>query len=371
MDRRHGARVFDRIGLVQIDSVNVLCRSQELPLFARLGPHPRDLIPRMTERGDLFEYWAHEASHCPVELHPLLRWRMNDAAEGVGVWGSVASVARTEPGLVARVFDQIAAEGPLTTRDIQDGGDRSAGMWGWSPGKRALEYLFWSGRITARRGANFERVYDLPERMLAPAVLNTPTPPREVAQRQLIMVAARASGVATPADLADYFRLHVPTTRRLVRELIAEGQLQSVVIEGWRDGAVAPATITVPRAITARALLSPFDSLIWNRSRTERLFAMRYRIEIYVPASKRVHGYYVLPFLLDDALVARVDLKADRQAGVLRVRAAFAEPHTDHDRVAAELWCELGQLAPFLGLTDIDIAPVGDLAPRLATASRR
>lgn len=365
VDRRHGVRVFDQVGVIQIDSVNVLCRSQELPLFARLGDHRRDLIPQMTGSNVIFEYWGHEASHLPVDLHPLLRWRMEDAQAGVGVWGMVATAALNDAPLLRRIHDQIASDGPLTTRDITDGGPRTAGMWGWSPAKRAVEYLFWSGQVTARRGPHFERIYDLPERMLPSAVIDAPTPPRDEAQKSLILIAAHAMGVATAADLADYFRLNGPTTRRLVAELAAEERLHPVHVDGWRDQGYTADTIRIPRRVPCRALLSPFDSLIWNRDRTERLFGMRYRIEIYVPRAKRVHGYYVLPFLLGDRLVARVDLKADRQAGILRVQSAHHEPGVDVEHVSAELAAELGDLAAFLGLTGVVAEPTGDLAPHL------
>jgi uncharacterized protein YcaQ len=365
VDRRHATAVFGEVGVIQIDSVNVLCRSQELPLFARLGAHPRDLINRMTQSNTIFEYWGHEASHLPVDLHPVFRWRMEDARTGVGTWRMVGAAARDDPTLVRRIHDQVALDGPITTRDLIDGGPRSDGMWGWSPGKRALEYLFWSGQITARRGPNFERIYDLPERMLPATVIEAPTPSRVDSQKSLIMIAARAMGVATAADLADYFRLHGPTTRRLVADLVSEGRLGTVHVDGWRDPAFVTGEPRVPRRLPVRALLSPFDSLIWNRDRTERLFGMRYRIEIYVPRSKRVHGYYVLPFLLGDRLVARVDLKADRQAGVLRVQSAHGEPDIDVDHVSDELATELGELAAFLGLGSVTVEHHGDLARHL------
>ena len=368
VDRRHGRRVLDRVGVIQIDSVNVVCRSQELPLFARLGHHRRDLIPSMTAAGDVFEFWAHEASHVPVDLHPLLRWRMADAREGRGTWGGVAAIARDDPTLVASVLAQVAEGGPLTTSMLEGGGDRSDGMWGWSPGKRALEYLFWSGQVTARRGPNFERWYALPEHYLAPELLARPTPPPADAKAELLVLAARCHGVGTARDLADYFRLNVPESRPLLERLVAEGRLVPAEVAGWRDPAYLHPEARRPNEPKGRALLSPFDSLVWERARTERIFGFRYRIEIYVPEPKRVHGYYVLPFLLDGHLVARVDLKADRKAGILRVRGAFVEGGTDARRVAEELASELGELATFLGLDGVEAEPRGDLAPALAAA---
>ncbi len=371
VDRRHARRVLDRVGLLQIDSVNVLVRSQELPLFARLGAHRRDLVARLTEAGDLFEYWGHEASHLPVGLHPLLRWRMEDARVGLGTWGRIARFAQEEAALVAHVLAQVRAR-PLTVGMLDGGGARGADMWAWSPGKVALEYLFWSGQITARRGPNFERWYDLPERVLPAAVLAAPTPPPREAKKELLLVGARSHGVGTARDLADYFRLNVPESRPLLAELVAEGRLDPVRVEGWSEAAFLHPGARRARRIRGRALLSPFDSLVWERSRTERIWGFRYRIEIYVPKPKRVHGYYVLPFLLDGELVARVDLKADRQAGVLLVQSAFAEPGVELDRVAAELAAELADLASFLGLGHgIEVRPRGDLAPDLASAVAR
>lgn len=373
VDRRHGRRVLDRVGLIQIDSVNVLVRSQELPLLARLGPHRRDLLPSMTEAGDLVEYWAHEASHLPPALLPLLRWRMDDARQGIGTWNGVAAIAREEPGLVASVLVQVAERGPLTTSMLEGGGQRGDGMWGWSPGKRALEYLFWSGQVTARRGPNFERWYDLPERMLPAAALDPATPTPVDAKKELLVLGARSHGVGTARDLADYFRLNVPESRALLAELVDEGRLLPAEVRGWRERAYLHPDARRPNTPRDRALLSPFDSLVWERDRTERIWGFRYRIEIYTPAAKRVHGYYVLPFLLDGDLVARVDLKADRAAGALLVRGAFAEDRVHGDpphlaRVADELAAELAVLAGFLGLDGVEVASNGDLAPALTSS---
>ncbi len=366
VDRRHGRKVLDRVGLIQIDSVNVVVRSQELPMFARLGDHRRDLIPMMTKGGDLFEYWAHEASHLPVGLQPLLRWRMDDAREGRGTWKGVAAIRHEEPDLVRSVLDQVRARGPVTTSMIEGGGDRSEGMWGWSPGKRALEYLFWSGEITARRGPNFERWYDLPERMLPASVVEAPTPSPADAKKELLVIGARSHGVGTARDLADYFRLNIPESRPLLDELVDEGRLLPAEVTGWKDKAYLHPDARRPNNPRGRALLSPFDSLVWERDRTERIWGFRYRIEIYVPKPKRIHGYYVLPFLLDGRLVARVDLKSDRKAGVLLVQGAFGEDGIDEPLVAQELLGELRALAAFLGLDGVEVKPHGDLAPALA-----
>ncbi len=371
VDRRHGRRVLDHVGLIQIDAVNVVVRSQELPLFARLGHHRRDLIAQMTAGGDLFEYWGHEASHLPVALHPLLRWRMDDARQGRGTWGAVARIAQEDAGLVAHVLAQVGQR-RLTVGMLEGGGERGDGMWAWSPGKMALEYLFWSGQVTARRGPNFERWYDLPERALPSAILAMETPAPAEAKKELLLIGARSHGLGTAKDLTDYFRLNLLESRPLLAELVAEGRLLPVTVEGWDQPAFLHPGARRPRWIKGRALLSPFDSLVWERARTERIWGFRYRIEIYVPKHKRIHGYYVLAFLVDGELVARVDLKADRKAGVLLVQAAYGEDAIDVGPFAAELAAELTELATFLGLPGGPvIQPGGDLAPELATALAR
>ncbi|MHA3704263.1 winged helix-turn-helix domain-containing protein [Jatrophihabitans sp. YIM 134969] len=376
VDARHIRRVFDRVALLQIDSVNVLSRSHYLPVFARLGAYPRDLLDKLTGftagplQRETFEYWAHEASILPLRLHPLLRWRMERAADEA--WGGMRT-ARESPGLLDQVRG-LFGEGPVRAVDTGLAPPRRepGQMWNWHLGKEALGYLFWAGEVTAARRVNFERWYDLTERVLPATVVQAPTPSREDAHRELVRVSARALGVATEPDLGDYFRLPRAESKLRVAELVEAGELQPVEVQGWGR---APAYLWPgakrPRRVDARALLSPFDSLVWFRPRTERLFGMRYRIEIYTPAAQRVYGYYVLPFLLGDRLVGRVDLKADRQAGVLRVQAAFAEPDVpDHDRarVAGELAAALRELAAWLDLDDVAVVPRGDLAGELDAA---
>ncbi|HEX3761715.1 MAG TPA: crosslink repair DNA glycosylase YcaQ family protein [Kofleriaceae bacterium] len=371
---RHARAVFDAVSLIQIDSVNVVCRSQELPLWARLGAHGRDALPQLCERRAIFEYWAHEASLMPVELHPLLRWRMADAASGA--WRSVRGIAQRDPGYVAAVRAEVHARGALTARELEDREPartrtrKPQGWWSWDDRKRALAYLFWAGEITATRSwTTFERVYAPPDRVLPAQVLAAPTPTPDDARRELVAHAARALGVATVRDLADYFRITVPLARPRVAELVEAGRLIPVAVEGWGEPGYLDASAPPPRAVDARALLSPFDSLIWERRRTERVFGFRYRIEIYTPAARRTHGYYVLPFLHGDALVARVDLKADRAAGALLVHAAYAEPGAPATTAGA-LADELTAFARWLGLERVAVARRGDLARRLASALR-
>jgi uncharacterized protein len=378
VDVRHLRRALDALGIVQLDSVNVFSRSHYMPLFSRLGPYPRETLDELTvhqdgrngrpsraDRRELFEYWGHEASLIPIDMQPLLRWRMARADDLA--WTGVARVAKDEPGLVKRVLAMVRDEGPIRASAVgSPKRERRAGeMWNWNAGKKALEYLFFSGQVTAERRVNFERLYDLPERVLPAEVLAMPTPPEDEAQRELLLVAARRLGVASEPDLGDYFRLPRKESKARLAELVEAGALRTVAVKGWDVPAYAPHDLKVPRRVRARALLTPFDSMVWARDRTERLFDFRYRIEIYVPAAKRVHGYYVLPFLLGDRLVGRVDLKSDRQAGVLRVVGAFAEPGVEPAEVAHELADELRLVSEWQGLGGVKVGRKGDLAPAL------
>jgi uncharacterized protein YcaQ len=346
-----------------------------MPVFSRLGAYDRGLLDRIAGHGGgpiqrrLVEYWAHEASLIPVELHPLLRWRMANVEHQA--WRSIARIGRERPELVARTLALVAEHGPIRAR--QAGGERTGAgpgaMWNWHDGKVALEHLFFTGQITAARRVNFERHYDLTERVLPLAVQQVPTPAADAAQRELVRIAARALGVATEPDLGDYFRLPRAASRARVAELVAGGELLPVSVEGWQAPAYMWPKTRRPRRLRARALLSPFDSLIWFRPRTERLFGFHYRIEIYTPAAQRRHGYYVLPFLLGERIVARVDLKADRQRDALRVKGAFAEPDVEPDAVARELAAELRLAADWLGLNGLVVEERGDLAQMLARAA--
>ena len=369
VDRRHLHRVLDRTALLQIDSVNVLARAHYLPIYSRLGAYPRSLLEQAAwgRRKVLFEYWAHEASLLPLEMQPLLRWRMAQADRGEATWGRLKPFAGERRPEADAVRARITAEGPLAASDLE-GPKGPGGWWGWSDAKSALEWLFWTGQITTTtRRASFERVYDLTERVLPRSILERPTPSEPDAQRQLLRIAARAHGVATAGDLRDYFRLSPEYAKPRLAELVETGELIPVRVEGWAQQAYLNPGAKQPRRVRARALLAPFDPLIWERARTERLFGVRYRIEIYTPADKRLHGYYVLPFLLGNRLVARVDLKADRAAGRLLVQGAHAEPGAPED-VAPQLATELRMMAGWLGLERVQVQPSGDLAGALKAA---
>jgi uncharacterized protein len=328
----------------------VLERAHYLPGFSRLGPYDRAALDRLSHRAPrrLFEYWGHEASLLPVGFHPLLRWRMERAAHEA--WGSMQRVQRERPELVADVLTQVRDRGPIAASELDHDGPKRAGpWWSWSDAKRAIEWLFWSGQVSSARRRRFERLYDLPERVLPAGVIATPTPAVDEAQRELVRIASRALGVAAERDLRDYFRLPTGETKLRIAELVEAGELYEVEVEGWgRAPAYLARRARIPRAVDAAALIGPFDSLLWERSRLRRLFEFDYRLEIYVPEPKRIHGYYVLPFLLGDRLVARVDLKADRRAGVLRARAIHLEqtaPPETRDALRGELASMAGWLS--------------------------
>lgn len=357
-----GAKAFGDLvrvlGVVQIDSVNVLVRSHYLPAFSRRGSYDRALLEKAAYDGHnrrLFEYWGHEASLLPIEWQPLFRWRMEAARRGEGVWTRLRRFATEHADAVASVRAQLRDRGPLGAGDLVDGGRGKGSWWGWSHGKEILEWLFWTGEVTTFTRRNFERVYDFTERVLPEEIASAPTPSREDAQRELMTIAARALGIATLRDLRDYFRLPTTDAAHRLQELVDAGVLVPVIVEGWKQQAYLHCDARVPRAIDATALLSPFDSLVWERQRTHRLFDFHYRLEIYTPVEKRLHGYYVLPFLMGERIVARVDLKADRKNGVLQVRGGSAEQGTKVGEVAARLAPQLQSLAEWLDLDEVRV----------------
>jgi uncharacterized protein len=375
--RRHIVAASDRIGMLQIDSVNVLMRAHYLPLFSRLGAYPVKLLDEASyspKRRHFFEYWGHEACLLPLEVFPLLRWRMERARNFIGTWSGIARFAKSNQDFVERVFETVREHGPASAGEIarhlvEERPRAPRGWWGWTESKAALEFLFWCGRITTATRRNFARVYDLVEKVIPHEILTKPTPPCEEAQRRLIGIAGRALGVATETDLRDYFRLQTEETRARIAELVETGELMPVLVENWK--AYLHRDAKIPRRMSAQALISPFDPLIWERKRPERLFQFRYRIGIYTPAHKREDGYYVLPFLLGDELVARVDLKAERKQGKLQVLSAQEERGADRVRVAEALADELLLLARWVGLEEVAVSDRGGLAGPLRSVLKK
>ena len=373
----HVRRVIDRLGLLQIDSVNVLTRAHYLPLFSRLGNYDSEHLDaiawgRKSRRG-LFEFWAHEASLLPLSSQPLWRWRMDRAARNAGDGkGKLHSFRRQKAKYIGEILHEVVDRGALAASELANAGPGRGAWWGWSDGKLALEWLFFAGHLTtATRRGTFERVYDLTERVLPAAVQAMPTPSPEDAQRELLRMSARALGVATETDLRDYFRLGVADTKARLAELLDAGDLLQVEVEGWQKPGYLDPAARQPRTVEARALLAPFDPLIWERDRTHRIFDFFYRIEIYTPLAKRKHGYYVLPFLLGDRLVARVDLKADRANSTLLVHAAHLEKDANAKAVAGSLREELRLMADWLGLEKLSLPRSGEFGRALTGTTGR
>ncbi|GAA4267708.1 winged helix-turn-helix domain-containing protein [Frondihabitans peucedani] len=359
-------QTVDRLGLLQIDSVNVFERSHYLPLYARLGPYDRALADRLTfaRSGRYTEYWAHEAAFLPVTSWPLMRWRMDEYRDWYAAHDD--SWAAANRPMLDWLLAELRASGPLRASEIEhDANVRQGPWWGWSDVKRGLEALFRTGDVVSAGRTRFERTYGLPEQILPSEVLDAVVP-RHDAHRALVAHAARAHGIGTATDLADYFRLKNVDVAPVLRELEDAGEVERVEVPGWSKAAFLHRDARLPRRIEADALLSPFDPVVWERARTERLFGFRYRIEIYTPQPKRVYGYYVLPLLQGDSLVGRIDLKSDRQAGILRVQHAWTEPgHTvDVDRLVALLH----RTAAWQGLEGVEATGRGDLGPTLAAA---
>jgi uncharacterized protein YcaQ len=373
-------RTLARTGVLQVDSVNVLQRAHYMPLFSRMGSYDVRLLRRAAEERPrrIVEYWAHVQAYMPVELWPVMRHRMDSYRERRGKWWPIVDV---RPGLEADVLAAVRERGPVTARDLEaefSSGPRTREHWGWnwSEARKVLDFLYMVGDVAiAGRNDQFEVRYDLPDRVLPAHVLAAPTPSIEEANRELVRRAARSHGVGTAQCLADYFRMRlqpgagVTGAKAAIADLVETGELLPVTIDGWRRPAYLHRDAALPRAVHARALLSPFDPLVWERARTEHLFGFRYRIEIYVPPHKREYGYYVLPFLLGDRIVARVDLKADRPGRRLLVKAAWAEEHAPPE-TAEELLEELQDMAGWLGLDEVTVERRGDLAPALLSALR-
>lgn len=360
VDVRHFRKVVGRIGLVQLDSVNVFSRAHFMPFFSRLGPYDRDALDHwLWGSGEMFEYWGHEASLIPADQHRLFRWQMERGAN----WQAMKRLKEQHPEYLDEVLRQVEERGPLQTKELDDPGQRQdRSMWNWSHGKLALEVLFIEGKVTTAHRPNFTRMYDVPERVIAREYLDAPGLPREEGQSILLEQAARHLGVGTADDLGDYYRIKMPEARPLIAAMVERGELIEVEVDGWGKPAFLHPEAQSMRTPRGTALLSPFDSLVWYRPRVERIWDFHYRIEIYVPEQKRIYGYYVLPFLMDGDLVARVDLKTDRQEGLLRVKGAFAETGVDKVAVGRALREELETVAAWKGMTDVEVADNGDLS---------
>jgi uncharacterized protein YcaQ len=365
VDAKALERVVAATQLFQIDSVSVVVRAHYLPLFSRLGVYDRGLLDEAAwgSKRSLFEYWAHEASLVPFALQPLFRWRMRRASLGVGIWKVLAEFGRANQPLLAEMLARIRNEGPKVAGDFEKRATKSW-FWSWSNAKRALEWLFWSGKITTATRRSFERVYDLPERVLPAAILALPTPSDHDAHLELTRRAVRALGIANRRDIRDYFRTALADTDPCIAELVEAGELVPVRVDGLRDVYYAPRAARAPRRRDVQALLAPFDPVVWQRQRTHDLFGFHYRLEIYTPAPLRKHGYYVLPFLLGDRLVARVDLKSDRKKDRLHVIAVHAEADTP-PHAAGALLAELRLLADWLGLARVAVGRRGNFASKL------
>ena len=362
-------RLVDKLGVLQIDSVNVLARAHTLPVYARLGVYDRADLDHLAYGGRkrrLFEYWGHAASLMPVAMHPLFRWRMEHALAGKNIYGGLVRFAAANKALIRDLKREIEQRGPSAVGDFTAHGNRKAGWWGWSDAKSALEWLFWTGQLTtAARRATFERIYDVPERVLPDHVLAAPTPSEKDAKRALIEHSARALGIGTEACLRDYYRLDSSAARQAIRDLMEAGTLHKVTVEGWKAPAYVHSDARRPRSVAARALVGPFDPLVWHRGRAEALFGAHIRIELYTPRHKRTHGYYVLPFLLGERIVGRVDLKAEREAETLHVLSAHCEAGIAAEEFVAALADEIRLMARWLGLRHLKVSRRGEAAAAL------
>ena len=378
---QHVRATAARLGAIQIDSVNVLARAHYLPTFSRYGPYRAAALDELAyDRRELFEYWGHAACLLPVDMFPLMRWRMERQREA---WKKDGA----QSAFVEAVYKEVADRGPLSASEVSIAGKSTGPWWGWSRGKVAVEILLAQGRLAIAGRRRFERLYDVTERVLPRKVLDAPLLSEREAKKQLFVRAARAMGVGTARDIAQYFhvdawwdrrslsgRIKPPNLQELFDELVAEGRLEVAHVQGWKRAGYMVPDARVPRSVDARALVSPFDPILWERKWAKAVFDFDYQIEIYVPAPKRVYGYYVLPFLMGDRFVARVDLKADRKTSTLVVQSAHREPDTDGE-VPEALAAELRSLARWLSLDEITVMRRGNLARdmgrELQTVSRK
>lgn len=351
-------RGLDKTQLLQIDSVNAVCRSHYLPLFSRTGLYQQSVLDKYTlekTNREVFEYWGHEASLMPLDLHPLFRWRMKYAEQGKGVYKMLAAFADENRTYLDEIYQRVKSSGPTTAGELEEE-RKPAGWWQWSKSKMALEFLFCTGRITTSHRHNFQRYYDITERVIPNDILNMNTPTLIDAHKQLLLRAAKAHGVATEKDLRDYFRLGAKECKIALQELVEDKALIPVDVQSWTHQAFIPKGLAPGKQIRSSAVLSPFDPLLWFRERGERLFDFHYRLEIYTPAKKRKFGYYVLPVLHNEKMVGRIDVKADRKTGTLLVHAVFAESDEHTPALIKALLNQLPLLMTFLGLQTIAIS---------------
>jgi uncharacterized protein YcaQ len=372
----HVRATAKRLSAIQIDSVNVLARAHYMPVFSRYGPYPTTALDELVHtKRELFEYWGHAACFLPIEMYPSMRWRMEGQLEG---WGGLG---KQQLAFIEAVYAEVAERGPMSAGQISIGGKGTGNWWGWSDGKRAIEYLFRQGRVAIAGRRSFERLYDIPERVFTPAVLKAKPLPERDGKKDLLVRAARAMGVGTARDVAMYFHVDMwwdrargdgtrrpSDTKVLFDELVEDGRLERVKVDGWKQPGYVVPGVKVPRTMDARAIVSPFDPVMWERKWTKAVFGFEYQIEIYVPAPKRIYGYYVLPFVLGDSFAGRVDLKADRKASTLLVHAAYIEAGRDAKVVAPALADELLSMVAWLQLDAIKVGAKGDLAKPLAAA---
>ena len=361
VDARHFSKLISRLRLLQIDSVNVVTRAHYIPVFARLGLYDRAALDRWIYDGrNMFEYWNHEQSFAPMSFHSMMRPRMDGKREYS--WKAYFELQENEPDYIDSVLAEVRERGPITHRQLSDPGEKTGPWWGYGKGKIALGWLFLTGQITVGRRVNFERHYDIPERVMTPEALGAPDMTPIEANQARIREAAVALGIGTVADLSDFFRMKKADTGAAVEWLVAQGELVEVSVDSWSQPAYIRPEVVVPRTRRGTAVMAPFDTLVWDRARTERMFDFHYRIEIYTPAPKRVYGYYVLPFLVDGVLVGRVDAKADRANARLQIHGAFAEDGVDIPGAARALAGELATLAAWLDLDDVQVGRKGNLA---------
>jgi uncharacterized protein YcaQ len=363
-DVRHFRRVMRQLELIQLDSVNVSARTHYWVFFARLGDYDRDKLDHWLWRsGEHFEYWAHEASILPQSMFRLLEYRMRAANPE----GRAATLMSEHPGYLEAVLEEVRRRGPLTVGSLSDPGERTGPWWGYGRGKIALEWHFRTGDVTVADRPNFHRLYDITDRVI-PAHHRSEHVERDDAIAALLERSARALGVGTLADIADYYRIRMPDARRLFPRVLQSGSVFEVEVDGWGEQAFRHVEAGIPRSVEGSALISPFDPLIWFRERALRVFDLHYRIEIYVPKEQRIHGYYVLPFLMDGDIAARVDLKTDRNARLLTIRSAHLEPGRPRDVVARRLAEHLESTAKWLGCDSLTVEGQGDLSSALVAA---